>query len=588
MIKRFIHYYKPHKKLFIADMICSLVLAFCDLFYPMITRSMINDFIPNRQIRLLIVWAVALLGIYLLKMALNYFVQYYGHLVGVGMQADMRRDVFRHLQKLPFTYFDNHKTGTIMSRIINDLMDISELAHHGPENLFIAAILLAGSFILLAQINIWLTLIIFLSMPVLIFFAMKKRVKLGEAFTRTRKEVGEVNATLENAISGIRVSKAFTNQAVEEERFARGNENFVKARTVSYKVMGEFHAGTTFITDYLYVVVLLAGGLFTYHGLIDFGDLTAYLLYVGVFLNPIRSLIGFIEQFQNGMSGFRRYCEIMDQPVEEELPNAEVMEQAKGDIAFEDVTFSYAPMTDGDEPDEDAQRTTVFSGLSFRVPRGETVALVGPSGGGKTTICHIIPRFYEIDSGRVTLDGQDIRTLTRESLRRQIGIVQQDVFLFTGTIYENILYGRPDATREEVYEAARRANIHEFIQTLEEGYDTYIGERGVKLSGGQKQRISIARVFLKNPPILILDEATSALDNATEAMIQESLEELCHGRTTIVVAHRLSTIRNADEILVIGNSGITEQGSHAQLMELDGAYAALYRSQFKHLQENNA
>lgn len=569
MIRRFISYYKPQKKLFAADMFCSLLLAICDLFFPMITRSIINDYIPNQKLRLLITWIVILLVIYIMKIGLNYFVQYYGHMVGVRMQAQMRKDVFERLQKMPLTYFDNNKTGTIMSRIINDLMDVSELAHHGPEDLFLSILLFIGSFILLATINLWLTLIMFIAIPFMILFAMKKRVQLGEAFTETRKEIGEVNANLENSIAGIRVSKAYTNADYETAQFEEGNNLFVKARKKAYKAMAEFFSGTTLISDILYIIVLLSGGLFTYYNLIDFGDFTAFILFVGVFLNPIRRIISFIEQFQNGMSGFKRFIEIMDSPIEVDDPDSIELENVEGNIKFDDVTFSY----DGD--------SAVFSNVTLNIEKGQTVALVGPSGGGKTTLCHIIPRFYEITDGTVYIDGHDIRKLTRDSLRRNIGIVAQDVFLFTGTIYDNISYGSPDATPEQVHEAAKRANIHEFIMTMSDGYETFVGERGVKLSGGQKQRISIARVFLKDPPILILDEATSALDNATELMIQQSLEELCQGRTTLIVAHRLSTVKNADEIIVITDEGIIERGTHEKLLENKGMYADLYNSQFK-------
>ncbi len=573
LIKRFVVYYKPNMKLFGADMFCALILAICDLFYPMITRGMIDDYIPNKNIKLLVVWGVILLLIYLLKMALNYFVQYYGHIVGVRMQADMRRDVFNHLQTLPYTYFDNNKTGTIMSRIVNDLMDVTELAHHGPEDLFISVILFIGSFILLAGMNVWLTLIMFASMPVLIIFAMKKRIKMSEAFAQTRKEVGEVNANLENSISGIRVSKAFTNREYENNRFNASNSAFVRARVHAYKAMAEFTSGTSFITDFLYVIVLVSGGLFTYYGKISLGDLTAFLLFVSTFLNPIRKLIGFIEQFQNGMSGFKRFVEVLEEKPEPDADDAVAIDNVKGDIEFKKVTFSYDENSD------------ILTELSLKIPQGKTVALVGPSGGGKTTMCNLIPRFYELNAGSITLDGHDITKVKRESLRRSIGIVAQDVFLFTGTIYDNIHYGNPNATREMVEEAAKRANIHDFIMSLPDGYNSEVGERGVKLSGGQKQRISIARVFLKNPPILILDEATSALDNATELLIQKSLEELCKGRTTLVVAHRLSTIKNADNIIVITEEGIKEQGNHEALMKLDGIYAGLYNSQFKHLTE---
>lgn len=565
MLKRFAVYYKPQMKLFIADMVCALLLSVCDLIYPMITRNMLNIYIPNNQLRLLVTWAVLLLLIYLFKTALNYFVSYYGHLVGVGMQANMRRDVFAHLQKLPVTYFDNNKTGTIMSRIVSDLMDISELAHHGPEDVFISVITIVGAFIMMSSIYFPLAIIVVVFLPVMVVFASKLRIKMSEAFTQTRVEIGEINAGLENSIAGIRVAKAYTSENYENEQFEAGNQKFVKARSKAYKVMAVFHSGTTFIGDFLQVVLYVAGGLFCAFGKIDIGDFTAFVLYIGVFMNPVRRLISFVEQYQNGMTGFKRFAEIMDYPEEKDAPDAVEMGRAKGEIAFRDVSFHYE---EGKE---------VLNHLSFQLDAGKTLALVGPSGGGKTTICHLIPRFYEVLEGMVCLDGMDIRKLTRESLRKNIGIVAQDVFLFNATIYENISYGSPDATREQVEEAARRANILEYIASLPDGFDTIVGERGVKLSGGQKQRVAIARVFLKNPPVLILDEATSALDNATEMMIQQSLEELCKGRTTLVVAHRLTTIKNADEILVITDNGIEERGNHKSLLEKNGIYANLWR-----------
>ncbi|NLE13850.1 MAG: ABC transporter ATP-binding protein [Clostridiales bacterium] len=614
MIKRFISYYAPHKKMFAADMLASLLIAVCDMFYPMITRSIINDFVPNSRLRPLVVWCCVLLVIYFVKAGLNWFVQYYGHIIGVKMQAAMRRDVFNHLQKLPFKYFDNNKTGTVMSRIINDLMDISELAHHGPEDLFLSIILFGGAFALLSTVSLKLTLIIFIFIPFLIWFAVDKRTKMREAFLQNRREVGEINATLENSITGIRVSKAFTNSDYENARFERGNKAFVKARARSYKVMADFSSGSTLITDILYLVGLAAGAYFTFTGEINFGDFTAFLLFINAFISPIRRIIGFIEQYNNGMTGFRRFCELMDEEPEADAPDAVELTEVKGDIAFNNVHFKYnerAEVTEtagqGDDGEKDKkdkkkkkksqqeqehehepkppiENKPVLVDLSFDLPAGRTVALVGPSGGGKTTICHLIPRFYDVDSGSITLDGHDVRNVTLESLRGAIGIVQQDVFLFTGTIMENIAYGRPGASEEEVIEAAKRANIHDFIAGLPEGYSTYIGERGIMLSGGQKQRISIARVFLKNPPVIILDEATSALDNATELLIQQSLEELCRGRTTLVVAHRLSTIRHADEIIVISDDGIMERGTHAELLEMDGVYTTLYNSQFAGLE----
>jgi len=564
MIKRFCSYYKPHMKLFLADMAAALLLSLCSMIYPMITRRMLQEFIPNDMIHLLIIWAVALLGIYVIKYFLNYFVAYYGHVMGVRMQAQMRSDVFSHLEKLPLTYFDNNKTGTIMSRIINDLMDVSELAHHGPEDLFLSVVMLVGSFVVMGSIYLLLTLIIYALLPFMFFFALKKQSAMEKAFTDSRKEVGVINATLENSIAGIRVSKAYTNCEYEFQHFNEGNERFVGARKRAYKTMAEFHSGMTVCMDILRVLMYVAGGLFVFYGKIDIADFTAFSLYITLFISPIEKLVGFIEQYQNGMTGFRRFCEIIDQRPEEDAPNATILTDVKGEIAFHDVSFAYG------------EGKQVLHDFSFTLEPGKTLALVGPSGGGKTTICHLIPRFYEVSSGKITVDGYDITEVTRESLRKSIGIVSQDVFLFDSTIYDNIAYGCPDATKEEVEAASRLANIHEYVMSLPDGYQTLVGERGVKLSGGQKQRVAIARVFLKNPPILILDEATSALDNATEQMIQQSLEELCRGRTTIVVAHRLTTIKNADEILVITDEGIAERGKHEWLLAQNGIYAGLW------------
>jgi ATP-binding cassette subfamily B protein len=569
MIKRFFKYYKPHRKLFALDLLCAFALALCDLFYPMITRSMLNDYIPNKKIRVLVVWGLILLAIYLVKMGLKFFIQYFGHVVGVRMQADMRKEAFDHIEKLPFKYFDNNKTGTIMSRIINDLQEIAELAHHGPEDFILSCFLLIGSFILMASINIWLTLIIFAFIPFLVFFAARKRLKMSAAFTKAREEVGEVNATLENSIAGIRVAKAFENSEYESRKFHTFNQRFVEAKARSYHAMAEFFSGNGFIIDLLNVVILIAGGIFTYNGWIDYADFASFIIFVNIFMNPIRNLINLIEQLQDGMSGFTRFCELMDTPVEEDAPDAEELTSVEGKIDFDGVSFAY----------EDSAED-VLRGVDLHIEPGKTIALVGPSGAGKTTICHILPRFYDIKAGTISVDGHDITQVTRSSLRRNIGIVTQDVFLFTGTIFENIAYGKEGATREEVIRAAKLANIHDFVESLPDGYETFVGERGVKLSGGQKQRISIARVFLKDPAILILDEATSALDNATEIMIQTSLEMLCKGRTTIVVAHRLSTVKNADEIVVITDEGIKERGSHSALLSEGGIYASLYQSQF--------
>ncbi|MEA5017164.1 MAG: ABC transporter ATP-binding protein [Erysipelotrichaceae bacterium] len=569
MLKRFLNYYKPVKKILIFDLICALLVAVFDLFYPMITRNIINIYVPDRNLRLMITWLIVLAVLYVIKIFLNYFITYYGHVMGVKMQAHMRKDMFEHLQDLPFVFFDENKTGTITSRIVNDLMEISELAHHGPEDLFISSIMLIGSFSILSMINLPLALIVFAFVPLLLFIALKLRSRMEETFLKSREAIGEVNANLENSISGIRVSKAFTNRESEIEKFDRNNNFFQETRKRAYKVMAEFHTGTTFVTDVLNIVVLSAGGFFFYNGLIDFGDFAAFILYIGNFLNPIRRLINFVEQFQAGQSGFKRFDQIMNEKVENDSPNAKPIETIKGYIKFDDVSFSYDEGKD------------ILKNISFEISAGKTIAFVGPSGGGKTTLCHLIPRFYEVESGTITIDDIDIKDFTRKSLRQNIGIVQQEVFLFTGTVYENIVIGKLDATKEEVIQAAKQANIHDHIMTLPDGYDTYIGERGVKLSGGQKQRISIARVFLKNPPILILDEATSALDNATELLIQNALEELSKGRTTVVVAHRLSTIKAADEIIVITDHGIEERGDHHKLLAEDGIYAKLYNSQFK-------
>ena len=564
MLKRFIRYYKPYKKLFILDLLAAFLVSACDLFYPMITRNIINDVIPNKQIKLLFVFAIVLTLIFLIKAGLNYFMQYWGHVVGVRMQADMRRDLFDKLQDMPNKYFDNNKTGVIMSRIINDLLDISELAHHGPEDLFISLVMLVGSFIILCTINVPLTIITFAIIPFLLFYTIHKRNKMKKAFKETRVKTGEVNATIENSISGVRVTKSFGNKAYEMEKFDKSNDIFKKAREHAYKAMAEYFSGMFFLVDMLELIVLIAAGYFTYLGKINVGDFAAYLLYIKMFLQPIRKLINFNEMFQNGMSGFERYEEIMNEENEKEIPNAKDLKDVKGKITIKDVTFRYD------------NKESILENFNLDIEAGKMVALVGPSGGGKTTICNLIPRFYDYESGQIFIDDVDISTVTLKSLRENIGIVQQDVFLFTGTIKENIMYGNPNATDEEVIEAAKNACLHDFIMGLEDGYDTFIGERGVKLSGGQKQRISIARVFLKNPAILILDEATSALDNVTEYEIQKALEELSKDRTTLVVAHRLSTVKNSDEIVVLTDRGIEERGTHEELMKLGGVYSNLH------------
>ena len=569
MLRSFAHYYKPHWKLFVFDMICALIAAGCDLVYPVVSRNIINTYIPDKNIRLILTWCAALLVIYIIQTIMQYFMQYQGHIVGVRMQADMRRDVFEHLQKLPFSYFDEHKTGVIMSRIVNDLMDISEFAHHGPEDLFISLVTVVGAFIILCTVNIPLTLITFAVLPFLVLFIIKKRSAMTLAFRKNRIEIAEVNASLENSIAGIRVSRAFTGEREEEKKFAENNQRYVTVRERSYRVMAEFFSGTNFLTSLMNVVILAAGGYCVYRGVINVGDMVAYMLFINMFVNPIKKLIQFVEMFQNAITGYVRFQELMNVKPEQDEKGAIELKDVRGEIVFDDVTFHY---------DENKE---VLSHISLTFPQGKMVAIVGPSGGGKTTLCHLIPRFYEISGGSILVDGHDIRDVTRASLRRQIGIVQQDVFLFTGTIFDNIAYGKLGASREEVYEAAKKANIHDYIMSLPEGYDTFVGERGVKLSGGQKQRISIARVFLKNPPILVLDEATSALDNVTENYIQDSLDELCKNRTTIVVAHRLSTIKNADEIIVMDRDGIEERGTHEELLARgNGIYKELYEAQF--------
>ena len=569
MLKRFISYYKPHKLIFSLDMLASLVMAFIGIVYPMITRKMLNDLIPNKNYRMIVISGLILLGIYLTRMMLNYFIQYYGHVMGVRMQAQMRSDMFNHLEKLPYSFYDNHETGKIMSRMTNDLMDISELAHHGPENLIISSISIITSFTYLCTIDPWLTLIVFACVPFLLLVTLMLRKKMRNAFMNSRKSIAVINSSLEGSISGIRVTKAFTNADKEKEKFEKGNEEFVNSRKEAYDAMGRFHSMTSFITDVFNVVILIAGGLFIYGGRISFADYSAFIVSVGLFISPVMALINFMEQYQSGVTGFERFIEIMDAEPEKDAENAVALENANGHIEFKNVEYSY---------DEEKD---VLRGINLSIEKGKKFALVGPSGSGKTTICHLIPHFYDIQSGDILIDGHSINTLTRESVRKNIGIVQQDIYLFNASIKENILYGRLDATDEEVYEAAKRANIHDYIMTLEKGYDTQIGERGVRLSGGQKQRLSIARVFLKNPPILILDEATSALDNTTEILIQQALDDLCEGRTTLVVAHRLSTIKNADEIAVVANGQIVEQGTHDELIALGGEYADLYRLQFR-------
>ena len=575
LLKRFIKYYKPHKKIFILDMIAAFFVAVIGMGYPIITRYMLNDFIPNKKLNLVIICGISLFLIYLIRMFLRYFIQYYGHIMGVRMQAEMRRDMFRKLERLPYTYYDEHETGSLMSRMTNDLFDISEIAHHGPENIFIAGFTLIGSFIYLAIINYILALIIFACVPLLIIVTSHFRKQMRKAMRESKVAMAKINASLESSISGIRVTKAFTNTQKEEEKFEVSNESFVKARSSAFNAMGKFFASSQFITDVFNIIVLLVGGIFLYNDFIDIADYSSFIISVNMFITPINQLINFVEQFQNGTTGFKRFLEIMDEEEENVIEGNEICPKLEGDISFEHVSFQYKSSKKG-----------ILNDISFNIPHGKKVALVGPSGGGKTTICHLIPRFYDINEGTIKLDNKDIKNFTLESLRKQIGIVQQDVFLFGGTIKDNILYGNLDASEEELIDAAKKANIYEYIMSLPNGFDTDIGERGVKLSGGQKQRLSIARIFLKNPSILILDEATSALDNTTELLIQKALDELCKNRTSIVVAHRLSTIRNADKIIVISEGKIKEEGTHEELISQNGAYKLLYNLQFKDSNED--
>lgn len=582
MLKRFIAYYGPHKKLFTLDMLASLLISVIGLCYPIITRKMLNEWVGSEELgldpmpNLIIIGGIVVFVLYFLRMLLRYFVQYYGHMIGIYMQSQMRRDLFNKLQRLPYTFFDNHETGKIMSRMTNDLMDVSELAHHGPENIFICGIMVIGSFIYLCTINWILTLIVFFCVPILCFISYKLRKKMREAFMDTRASLAVINASIESSISGIRVTKAFNNSKKEALKFEEGDKQFIDARKRSYKAMATFHSSTSFVTDVFNVFIIVAGGLFIIYGAdvilglnLSPGDYTAFVVSISLFINPVSTLIAFIEQLENGITGFKRFIEIMDEEEEDLNVDGIKLENVNGDIVFEDVHFRYN------------EKREILKGISLHIKPGTKLALVGPSGGGKTTICHLLPYFYRPVSGSIYIDGINLNDCSLESLRNNIGIVQQDVFLFNGTIKENILYGRLDATDEEVIEASIKANIHEYIVSLPDGYDTQIGERGVKLSGGQKQRLSIARVFLKNPSILILDEATSALDNTTEILIQNALDELCIGRTTIVVAHRLSTIKNASEIVVIGNGEIKEQGTHDELINKDGIYSKLYNLQFR-------
>ena len=571
-IKKFARYYKPHLKLFIIDLICAFGVAACNLVYPKVAGKMIE----TANLNYVLLFSAILLGIFTLKAFLLYVVTYWGHVVGVRIQGDMRDELFRHLQKLPFSYYDESKTGSLMSRLINDLFEVSELAHHGPEDLFLSVITIIGTLIMVGLINPWLAVIFIIIIPIIIVIAVKLRLSLMEAFKRSREKTSEINAAVESAVSGIRVSKAYNAEAHENQKFANANEELKKARSWQYKSMSNFMVVMNYAMDILYLCAFLAGGIFYANSLISASDLTTYVLYVAMLIAPIRTFTAIFEQIQEGMTGFERFLEVMEVMPEEEPVNPVKVGKLKGNIEFDNVSFRYKKETDDEQH-------LILNGLSLKIDAGKTVALVGPSGGGKTTLCNLIPRFYDIDEGKITIDDINIRDMRIYDLRKNIGIVAQDVFIFGGTVKENIAYGDFDATDEQIIAAAKLANIHDFITTLDKGYDTYVGERGVKLSGGQKQRISIARAFLKNPPILILDEATSALDNVTEMQIQTALEKLSEGRTTLVVAHRLSTVKNADEIIVLSSDGIAERGTHAELMAKNGVYATLYNYQFRSL-----
>ena len=575
MLKRFVSYYKPHMGLFTIDMISAVIVAVASLFYPTIVKNIINVYAHDENAKRLILWSFILLGIYMAKAFFNYIIGYYGHVVGVRMQRDMRRDLFEKYERLPFSYFDEHKTGDLITRLTNDLFEVSELAHHGPENLFLAVLMLVGSFIMLSSINMTLTLIMFAVIPFIAVFTILSRRRMRSAMKSARLEMSSINTRIENSIGGVRESKSYVAEHYEICKFNISNARFAAFRSKAMFSLGFFDSIMQFLADLLYLIVIFVGGIFLQKGYIDEGEFAAFILYISMFLNPINRFVALFQQLQEGMSGFTRFDEIMKEG--EEIDEGKVeLDDIKGDLIFENVSFGYSS-TEGEN------ERLVIDGLNLNIKAGQKLALVGPSGGGKSTLCNLIPRFYNINSGRITIDGVDTSDIKLHNLRKNIGIVSQNVFLFDGTIKENIAYGNFDATDEEIMEAAKKANIHDFIMTLEHGYDTEAGERGVKLSGGQRQRIAIARVFLKNPKLLILDEATSALDNVTEMQIQTALDELSRGRTVIVVAHRLSTVKNADEIVVIDKRGIVEKGTHEELLSIDGEYKKLYSYQFKAL-----
>ena len=576
-LKRFIHYYKPYRTVFFLDLLCAAVISLIDLVYPQILRTATNSLFTRDSstiLKMLLPIGIGLFVMYTIQSLCKYYVSYQGHMMGANMERDMRQQLFEHYETLSFSYYNSHNSGQMMSKLVSDLFDIAEFAHHGPENLFISLIKIIGSFIFLFLINWRLAIPLAVIVVIMFFFSMKQNKRMQETFMENRRKIGDVNASLQDTLGGIRVVQSFANEEIEKKKFSKSNHAFLLSKDANYNCMGGFMGWNLFFQGMMYLVTLVFGGYLIAHGQMDPADLAMYALYIGIFISPIQILVERAEMIQKGFSGFRRFLDVMDtEPSIQDKPDAKDLTDVKGLVSYEDVSFCY-----------DDDDTPVLQNVSFQIPAGRSIALVGPSGGGKTTICNLLPRFYDVTGGRITIDGKDVRGLTLKSLRNNIGIVQQDVYLFCGTIKENIAYGKPGASMDEIVDAAKRANIHDFVMSLPDGYDTYVGERGTRLSGGQKQRISIARVFLKNPPILILDEATSALDNESERHIQKSLEALAKNRTTITIAHRLSTIRNADEIIVITENGIAERGSHQNLLKRNGIYAHYYKMQFEGLE----